>query len=91
MEYIRTNNKFYLIDIFDDPSFGDKIKDNITTGIAMKDILIGYFNGAEISMDQLESLKHIDYMNNAELYYLIPITIYILDKYIQDSLTTTSV
>lgn len=91
MEYIRTNNKFYLIDIFDDPSFGDKIKDNITTGIAMKDILIGYFNGAEISMNQLESLKHIDYMNNAELYYLIPITIYILDKYIQDSLSTTFV
>ena len=91
MEYIRTNNKFYLIDIFDDPDFGNKIKNNIKTGNVMKDILIGFFNGANVTKKQLEALKHIDYMNNVELYYLIPITIYILDKYIQDTLSLTSV
>ena len=91
MEYVRTNNKFYLIDIFEDPDFGNKIKNNIKTGNVMKDILIGFFNGESITSDQLEDLKHIDYMNNAELYYLIPITIYILDKYVQDILAKTSV
>lgn len=90
MEYVRTNSKFYLIDIFDDPDFGNKIKNNIKTGNVMKDILIGFFNKENISEKQLEQLKHIDYMNNVELYYLIPITIYILDKYIQDKLNKTS-
>lgn len=91
MEYIRTNNAFYIIDIFDDPDFGNKIKNNIITGNVMKDILIGFFNGSSITTDQLEDLKHIDYMNNSELYYLIPITIYILDKYIQDTMASTTV
>lgn len=90
MEYIRTNNKFYLIDIFGDPDFGNKIINNTTTGNVMKDILIGFFNGANITSEQLEELKHIDYMNNIELYYLIPITIYILDKYVNDTLYTAS-
>ena len=90
MEYVRTNNKFYIIDIFDDPDFGNKIKNNIKTGNVMKDILIGFFNEESITEEHLEQLKHIDYMNNAELYYLIPITIYILDKHIQDTISTTS-
>lgn len=90
MEYVRTNNKFYIIDIFDDPDFGNKIKNNTKTGNVMKDILIGFFNETTITAEQLEALKHIDYMNNCELYYLIPITIYILDKYIQDKLSTSN-
>lgn len=91
MEYVRTNNKFYLIDIFEDPDFGNKIISNTKTGNVMKDILIGFFNESKVTAEQLEALKHIDYMNNAELYYLIPITIYILDKTIQDTLSTASV
>ena len=54
----------------------------------MKDILIGFFNNESVTPEQLEKLKHIDYMNNVELYYLIPITIYILDRYIQNELMT---
>lgn len=91
MEYARTNNKFYLIDIFEDPDFSNKIKNNIKTGNVLKDILIGFFNNESISLDQLEALKHIDYMNNVELYYLIPIVIYILDKSIQNNISATSI
>jgi hypothetical protein len=90
MEYVRTNNKLFIIDIFDDPDFGNKIKNNTKTGNVMKDIIIGFFNKESIKPKQLEELKHIDYMNNAELYYLIPFTIYILDKYIQDTLSKIS-
>ena len=32
----------------------------------MKDILIGYFNEESITEEQLNELKHIDYMNNVE-------------------------
>lgn len=90
MEYVRTSNKFYMIDIFDDPDFANKILKNIKTGNVMKDILIGYFNEESITEEQLNELKHIDYMNNVELYYLIPFTIYILNKFIQDNLAKTS-
>lgn len=44
MEYAKCNNKFHLIDIFEDPDFGNKIKNNNKTGNVMKDILIGFFN-----------------------------------------------
>lgn len=90
MEYARINPAFYTINIFDDPAFGDKIKDNDSTGNILKDILIGYFNDGEITSDTLDSINHIDYMNNSELYYLIPITIFILDTYVQKSLSKTS-
>ena len=79
-----------MIDIFDDPDFANKILKNIKTGNVMKDILIGYFNEESITEEQLNELKHIDYMNNVELYYLIPFTIYILNKFIQDNLAKTS-
>jgi len=89
MEYARSNGRFHIIDIFDDPDFGNKIKNNVKTGNVMKDILIGFFNNENITNEQLESLKHIDYMNNVELYYLIPITIFILDSNIQNMLAKT--
>ena len=86
MEYVRTNNKFHIIDIFEDPDFGNKIINNTKTGNVMKDILIGFFNNESVTQDQLEKLTHIDYMDNADLYYLIPFTIYILDGYVQDKI-----
>jgi hypothetical protein len=90
MEYFRTSKGFYLIDIFNDPEFGTKIKDNTKTGNILKDILIGYFNDEDITTEQLNELKHIDYMNNCELYYLMPIVIYIFDNYVQNALLKTS-
>lgn len=90
MEYNRTSSGFYLIDIFDDPDFGNKILNNTKTGNVMKDILIGFFHDATISSEQIEDLKHIDYMNNAELFYLIPIIIFIIDYDIQNMLAKTS-
>ena len=86
MEYARINGAFHLIDIFDDPDFTNKIKDNHDTGNVLKDILIGFFNNETITTEQLKEIKHIDYMNNPTLYYLIPITIYIINTQIQNTL-----
>lgn len=86
MEYSPISNKFFTIDIFEDPEFINKIKNNIKTGNIMKDMLIGYFNNENLTMDMLNNLKHIDYMNNVELYYLIPITIFIIDNHMQNSI-----
>lgn len=90
MEYIRTSNRFHIIDIFDDPDFGNKIINKETTGNVLRDIVIGFLNGESVNDEQLESLRHIDYMNNAELFYLIPFVIYALDNSINDSIAATS-
>lgn len=90
MDYSKMYHGFYIIDIFDDPEFGDKIKSNIRTGNAMKDILIEYLNGSDPTDEQIEALRHIDFMNGSEQFYLIPITLFILNKYISKFLSKTS-
>lgn len=90
MDYFNTSSKFYMIDIFDDPGFGDKIKNNEKTGIVLKDIIIGYFNGEGITSNQLNEIKHLDFVSNCEMYYLMPFVIYILNKNIEKYLGKTS-
>ena len=91
MEYRNINSKFHIIDIFDDPEFGEKIKNNDTSDDnVFKTIIIKYFNKSEITEDLLNKLKHIDYMSNKQLYYMIPITIFALESYVQNILSKTS-
>lgn len=90
MDYFNTSNKFYMIDIFDDPGFGEKIKNNEKTGIVLKDIIIGYFNNESITSDQLNEIKHLDFVSNCEMYYLMPLAIYIFNKNIENYLAKTS-
>lgn len=83
MDYSRLNNKFHMIDIFNDPSFMDKIRNNEDTTNVLKDIVIGYFNNIDITDEILNDLDHVDYMENDELYYLIPFVIYCMEKYVE--------
>lgn len=94
MDYRNLNNKFYLINIFDDPEFADIIKGNKQVddmSWVMKNIIIKYFNQEEINTEYLKKLKHIDYMQNKELFYLIPMVIFCIDKTIEDILSKTSI
>lgn len=83
MEYSKINSKLHIIDIFNDPKFMQKIKDCEETNNILKNIIIGYFNNKEITDYTLEQIKHVDFMQNEELYYLIPLTIYCMEKYIE--------
>lgn len=86
MEYARLNSKLHIIDIFNDPGFMDKIRDNTETNNILKNIIIGYFNNATIITGVLEQLKHVDFMENAELYYMIPLVIFCMEQYITNLL-----
>ena len=87
MEYSRLNSKLHLIDIFNDPEFMKKVQDNDITQNVLKNIVIGYFNNASIDNTILEQIKHVDFMDNDELYYLIPITIFCMEQYIKSILS----
>lgn len=91
MEYANLNNRLHIIDIFNDPRFMDKIRNNEETGHVLKDIIIGYFNDGKIDSNILNRLKHVDYMENADLYYLIPLVIYCMEKSISNMLSKTSI
>lgn len=82
MEYKSINSKLHIIDIFNDPKFMEKIRNNEKTNNILKNIIIGYFNNESITKEILEELSHIDFMQNEELYYLIPFCIYCMEQYI---------
>lgn len=82
MRYDAINSKLHVIDIFNDPKFVDNIRANVEDTNVLKNMIVGYFNGGEITSTMLEQLKHIDYMETPELFYLIPITIFIMENYI---------
>lgn len=81
MEYNNLNPALYSINIFGDPDFCNKISKNEKTENVMKNIIIAYFNDEDLTEDMITGLKHIDYCSNRELFYLIPFTIYCLEKY----------
>lgn len=86
MEYAHINTRLNVIDIFNDPEFVEKINNNEETNNILKNIIIKYFNDTEINDGDLSSLKHVDYMENADLYYLIPFAIYCIEKNIANML-----
>ena len=90
MRYDQLATQFHIVDIFGDPSFMDKIRSNTKTGDPLKDIVIGYFNNEGITSSTLEALKHVDFKDSPEMYYLIPITIYCMEQHIISSLSQTS-
>ena len=53
---------------------------------AMYNIIIGYFNNKEFKSDIIDILENITYMPNIELFYSVPIIIYIIEYYIKNLL-----
>jgi hypothetical protein len=90
MEYRKLNPLLYYINIFDDPEFDKSIKNiDYKSRDAMEVILIKSINSEEITLDDIHGLEHIDYMPNKHLFYMIPITIFCLDSYIQKLISVT--
>ena len=88
MDYSHLNSKFHIIDIFDDPSFMDKVRSNELTTNVLKNIVINYLNGVNtIDETILSQLKHVDYMQTPELFYLIPLVIYCIEQVIMNMLS----
>ncbi len=84
MKYENLCTTLHSINIFGDLDILYYIRNNIKTNNIMTNIMIKYFNDEEITKNDLVSLKNIDYHNNADLYYGIPITIFCLEKMISN-------
>jgi hypothetical protein len=88
MDYTKLRHKLHVLDIFGDPSFGDRLKNNEKTGTdVLKDIIIGFMNGESLTEQNINDLKHLDYVKSMEMYYLLPIMIFIIEQNIQNTLS----
>jgi len=85
MTYKDLNARFFLINIFDDPEFTNKIRKHTLTDHPLKDIVIKYFNNELVSIDDLKKLQHMDYLVDKEFYYGIPFAIYILKRQLNEN------
>ena len=79
--------KWVYIDIFDDPQFTHKIKNCEFTTHELKNLIVKYFNDVDITVEDLEKLKHIDYMDNKEFFYGIPFAIFCIEQQIAKNLS----
>lgn len=86
MEYRGFNTLLYPIRIFGDLDIHTAIINNCNTNNALINIIIKYFNNVEITIDDLKELREIDYFENYELYYCIPMVIFCLEESIKNSL-----
>lgn len=87
LEYILPNidmSKYML------NSFNEELYSNIKSNIKYyeekdlyKNIIIKYFNNEEIKADDIVSLEYIQYDSNIELFYNIPIIIYIIENMVK--------
>ncbi len=87
MEYSKLNAQFFYINIFDDPDFANKIKNKTYTTHELKNLIVKYFNNENITVEDLEKLKHIDYMDNKEFFYGIPFAIFCIEQQIAKNLS----
>ena len=90
MEYHNLKNKFFYISIFDDPDFKNKIINKQYVRSPLKNIMIKYFNNEEITTEDLNQLKHVDYMENKEFFYMIPIIIFCIEQQISNTLAANN-
>lgn len=89
MEYAKLATLHYSINIFGDLDLIYNIRNNIKTGNILVDILIKFFNDENITSDDLLMLKNIDYCDNIELFYGIPIAIFCLEQIISNMMSQT--
>ena len=82
MEYSRLNARLHSINIFNDLEMLQYINNNIKTSNPLYNIMIKYFNDEDLNSEDLTAIKNIDYCNNIELYYGIPIAIYCMEHMI---------
>ena len=87
MEYSHLNTHLHSISIFGDLEMIYYIRNNIKTSNPLWNVMIKYFNDEEITSDDLLDIKNIDYCDNIELYYGIPIAIFCMEQMVSKMLS----
>lgn len=88
MEYDHLNSNLHCINIFGELEMLYYIRNNIKTSNPLWNIMIKFFNNESLTSNDLLEIKNIDYCDNMDLYYGIPIAIYCME-YMVDSMLKT--
>ncbi len=88
---IKYDNNYQGLELIENfnPSLINAINNNTIAEInnTYYNIIVKYFNNIEIiESDDIEFLEKIDYQSNIDLFYCIPIIIYIIEYYIKNML-----
>ena len=86
MNYLNEINTYsikdYIINTFS-PLLMEKIKTSTLTQGSYTNIIIKFLNNSEITMDDILTLDDINYKQSIELFYNIPILIYIIKDMVE--------
>lgn len=87
IEYRPTNN-YFLSNIYNiEPDIVERIlNNNMYTFSSYMNIIIKYFNKQDINKNDISTIEDIDYSINKELFYFIPILIYIFESKVKQIL-----
>lgn len=82
MEYKQLNQKFYSIPILD-LDILDRIRNcDLKENTILDNIIIKYYNDKDLTFEDMHKLNNVDYCENLELYYKIPIVIFCIERII---------
>lgn len=79
-----------IIPTFNTDTFKGKIYNDNSYNISVNkinNIIIKYFNGSDITKEDVDNLESLNYIDSLQLFYNIPIVIFILEQYIKKHLS----
>lgn len=79
MEFANINPVLPLVNVLDDNIIND-ITNNTMTDNHIYNIIVSYFNSQSIIESDIDALEIVNYLENQEMYYLLPILIFCIER-----------
>lgn len=87
IESLDPENPYYFY-TFEPTLLQDIIDNNYKTEDSLDRIIVKYMNNLPLNKDDIESFEDIDFMNNKDLFYKLPVIIYIIEQTIKGLMST---
>ena len=84
---INTMTPGLIYEIFDKPLIANIINNEKFGNDILSDLIIKYFNDEDITQDDLDQLDMIQYKDNIQLFYYVPVAMYILEGIVKKLLS----
>lgn len=84
---INTMTPGLIYEIFDKPLIANIINNEKFGNDILSDLIIKYFNDEDIDQDDLDQLDMIQYKDNIQLFYYVPVAMYILEGIVKKLLS----
>ena len=84
---INTMTPGLIYEIFDKPLIANIINNEKFGNDILSDLIIKYFNDEDVDQDDLDQLDMIQYKDNIQLFYYVPVAMYILEGIVKKLLS----